>query len=85
MPQRCKDLFEQSMNGTADISGYISPITNQHKDWTQDERDFLFDENDKPIKRTMCDFRIGLKVPGKLRPKRIKGGVLLVETPYEMR
>ena len=85
MPQRCKDLFEQSMNGTADISGYISPTTNQHKDWTQDERDFLFDENDKPIKRTMCDFRIGLKVPGKLRPKRIKGGVLLVETPYEMR
>lgn len=31
------------------------------------------------------DFRVGLKVPGKLVPKRIKGGVLLVETNYEMR
>ena len=36
-------------------------------------------------KRTLEDFRVGLKVPGKLMPKRIKGGVLLVETTYEMR
>lgn len=34
---------------------------------------------------SLADFRIGLKVPGKLVPKRIKGGVLLVETNYEMR
>ena len=31
------------------------------------------------------DFNRGLKVPGKLRPKRIRGGIILVETPYEMR
>ena len=50
------------------------------------------DENDKEEvkgflskKRTLEDFRVGLKVPGKLMPKRIKGGVLLVETTYEMR
>ena len=36
-------------------------------------------------KRTLEDFRVGLKVPCKLMPKRIKGGVLLVETTYEMR
>lgn len=31
------------------------------------------------------NFKIGLKVHGKLIPKRIRGGVLLVETDYEMR
>lgn len=31
------------------------------------------------------DFHVGLKVKGKLLPKRIRGGVLLVETEYEMR
>ena len=30
-------------------------------------------------------FHVGLKVKGKLLPKRIRGGVLLVETEYEMR
>lgn len=33
----------------------------------------------------LTDFTIGLSVPGKLTPKRIKGGVLLVETNYVMR
>ena len=36
-------------------------------------------------KRTLSDFKVGLRVPGKLLPKRIRGGVLLVDTPYEMR
>ena len=36
-------------------------------------------------KRSYSDFKIGLKVPGKLLPKRIHGGVLLTETSYEMR
>lgn len=36
-------------------------------------------------KRTLEDFKIGLKVYGKLVPKRIKGGVVLNETTYEMR
>lgn len=31
------------------------------------------------------DFHVGLKVHGKLVPKRIRGGVLLVESDYEMR
>ena len=36
-------------------------------------------------KRTVEDFKIGLKVPSKLMPKRIQGGILLVDTTYEMR
>lgn len=34
---------------------------------------------------SITDFDIGLKVSGKLMPKRIKGGIVLVETDYEMR
>ena len=30
------------------------------------------------------DFKLGLELPGKLMPKRIKGGTLLVETTYKM-
>ena len=74
MPQKCKDLFELSMDGTADVKGT----------YTDEEKEFLFKDN-KPIKRTYSDFKVGLKVPGKLRPKRITGGVVLVETTYEMR
>ena len=75
MPQKCKDLFELSMSGEADPNGT----------WSDDEKEFLFDEAAKPIVRTYEDFKVGLKVPDKLIPKRIIGGVLLVETNYEMR
>ena len=37
------------------------------------------------VKRELTDFKIGLKVPSKLRPKRIKGGVLLVDCDYNLR
>lgn len=70
MPKKCKKLFEKSMH---DID------TNKLQDYTQEEVDFL------KIKRTLKDFKIGLKVPGKLMPKRIRGGTLLVGTTYEMR
>ena len=36
-------------------------------------------------KRTFTDFKKELKVPSKLLPKRIKGGIVLQETTYEMR
>lgn len=50
------------------------------KEGESDEvRQFLTDT------RTLDDFKIGLKVYGKLVPKRIKGGVVLYETTYEMR
>lgn len=35
--------------------------------------------------RTLEDFKIGLKVPSKLLPKNIDGGVLLCKTTFEMR
>lgn len=72
MPDRCKELFNESLTGEF----------KNHEN--EDERDFLL-KNGKPIRRTLSDFSIGLKVPGKLMPKRIPGGVLLIETHYEMR
>ena len=36
-------------------------------------------------KYSLSDFTIGLKLPGKLLPKRIPGGVVLTETTYDMR
>ena len=75
MPKKCKDLFEISMQGTADVN----------ENWSDEEKEFLFDKNNKPIVRDYSDFKVGLKVPDKLRPVRIRGGVLLVNTTYEMR
>ena len=70
MPKKCKDLFELSMKGYEE---------KEDDKYTEHERKFL------RTKRELTDFKVGLCVPGKLRPKRIRGGVLLVETPYEMR
>ena len=75
MPKKCKDLFEVSMKGTADVN----------ENWSDEEKEFLFDKENNPIIRDYSDFKVGLKVPDKLRPVRIRGGVLLVNTTYEMR
>lgn len=85
MPDRCKNLFELSMKGSAKPDGYWSEEAQETKSWTQEEKNFLFDENDNPIVRTFKDFKVGLVVPDKLMPKRIRGGVVLVDTSYEMR
>lgn len=84
LPDKCKKLFELSMQGTADINGYIG-IMGDKKEWTDEEKKFLFDADGKPIVRTIYDFKKGLTIPDKLLPKRIPGGILLVNTNYEMR
>ena len=70
MPQRCKDLFELSMNGYTDEQ--LEKLNDTEKKFVQTRRD-------------LTDFKIGLIVPSKLLPKRIPGGVLLTETTFEMR
>lgn len=78
MPSKCKNLFVRSMENDV-------PSDEEKETLSQEELDFLFDKNGNFIKRTMADFKIGLTVPGKLMPKRIRGGVLLVDTTYQMR
>jgi hypothetical protein len=70
MPDKSKNLFLKSMDRRC-LKG--------NKGYTKEEIMFLSKH------RELEDFKVGLRVPGKLRPKRIKGGILLVETPYEMR
>lgn len=70
MPKKCKDLFIKSVEG-------YKPKDDDN--FTDEELEFL------TKKRKLTDFTRGLIVPGKLRPVRIRGGVVLVETPYEMR
>lgn len=70
MPQKCKDLFIASMIGYEQ---------KEDDKYTEEELNFV------KKKRTMTDFKIGIQIPGKLLPKRIRGGVLLTETTYEMR
>lgn len=69
MPDKCKDLFQKSMDGYEPKS---------EDKYTEEELEFL------KTKRDYSDFKVGLKIPGKLMPKRIRGGILLVSTSYEM-
>jgi len=71
MPETCKKLFNASMTGQMDEKEY-----NKLND---EEKDFI------KVHRTINDFNIGLKVPGKLMPRRIRGGTILVKDYYTMR
>ncbi len=71
MPEKCKNLFLKSMEGVKENDNL--------KEYNEQEQEFI------KVKRTINDFKVGLKVPSKLVPKRIVGGVLLIESTYEMR
>lgn len=74
MPEECKKLFLRSMEDKEITEEEI--LKNK---WSDKKVEFL------KTKRTINDFDIGLIIEGKLRPKRIKGGIILEETTYEMR
>ena len=70
MPDKCKNLLVESMKGYQYKEG---------DDYTEDELRFLATD------RSIEDFSIGLKVPGKLYPRRVPGGIVLTDGFYEMR
>lgn len=78
MPQRCKDLFNIRLTGQ-------EPDEETKERYTDEQREFLYDDKGNLKISTLEDFKINLTVPGKLMPKRINGGVLLVESSYCMR
>lgn len=79
MPKHCKQLFVHSIEQTFNNC----PLTKE----TYDEYNKLTDEGKQFVlqKRDTTDFCLGLTVPEKLMPKRIEGGVLLVNTTFQMR
>lgn len=69
MPQRCKDLFIAGMTGEYNAG-----------DYNDLELDFIKKGYD------ITSFEKGLVIPtGKLIPKRITGGTILIDTSYEIR
>lgn len=72
MPDNCKELFIKSLTGHK-----ITPEDEQKYD--EEQLEFL------KQKRELSDFKEGLKIKGKLMPKRIRGGTVLVTSYYEMR
>jgi hypothetical protein len=75
MPDKCKDLFIRSLTITPEELKEIR----KKKDKTEEE-EYLAEG-----RKTLKDFDVGLCIPGKLMPKRIRGGTVLVETTYQMR
>lgn len=72
MNDKCKYQFIKSLTQ--------EPITKEdRKHYDKEQIAFM------KKKRTLKDFKVGLKIQGKLRPKQIAGGTLLVETSYEMK
>ena len=74
MEIKCAGLNERGkelmkMSLTGDIQEPLS----------DEEREFV------NVKRNLTDFKVGLEIPGKLAPKRIRGGVILSETTYKIR
>ena len=69
LPDNCKDLFVKSMEG-------YQP--KQEDDYSPEQLAFL------KKKRDYEDFDVGLKIWGKLMPKRIEGGIVLTESYYTM-
>ena len=72
-------VFDYLLAQKVVVKGYWKQEEKETFEFTEEEKEFL------RVKRTLEDFKVGLCVPGKLMPKRIKGGTLLVETTYEMR
>lgn len=85
MPNRCKDLFDIRLKWNTLNDEEKEAIKSTKDKLTTDQYNFIYDTNGnvKPVELT--DFKVGLTVPGKLMPKRIRGGVLLVDTTYQMR
>lgn len=80
MSQKCKDLFIDSIIYN-DCVNTNKPRKAKKilKGKNDEEKNFIKEE------RGLNDFKVGLKIPGKLMAKRIQGGVLLVNTDYQMR
>ena len=74
MPEKCKKLFILSTKNeyNEEEKHFIETLS-------EEEKQFIAD------KKSICDFKKGLIVPGKLLPKRIKGGVILKDITYEIR
>lgn len=71
LPDRGKMLFEANLNGIKPKDGKLT-YKGETITLMPDEMEFM------KKKRTIKNFAVGLSIPGKLKPKKIKGGCVLV-------
>lgn len=81
MPNRCKILFIDSIEQPfpIDLNNVDEERKKIYASITQKEKMFLLK------KREITDFKSGLSIYGKLVPKTIKGGTILVTTEYTIK
>lgn len=75
MPDTCKDLFRITLERKIPVGMKLN----------DDGFDYILDNNGRIVHNSLEDFKIGIKIPCKLMPKRMRSGVLLTETYYQMR
>ena len=78
MPENCKEYFVYSLEGLT-AQAFEEKYPDVWAKLSEENREFV------TTPRTIEDFKVGLKINGKLLPKRIRGGIVLKETTYEMR
>ena len=79
MPERSKILFAENLKGNKPDNKGILHTENKDIKLSEKERKF-FTKDLEPR-----DFKIGFSVPGKLLPKVIKGGTVLIETDFTIK
>lgn len=83
MPENCKDYLLTSITGKIYKEGEIITDEKEIEEYknklSKSAKEFI------SKKRDWSDFSVGLKVPGKLLPVRMRGGVVLQETDFEIR
>lgn len=71
MPERSKELLIASLSGRELKEDEEKKYTDKEKEWAGK-------------KRELVDFDIGLEVPGKLLPKKLRGGIVLADTTFKI-
>lgn len=76
MNQACKELFSRSIYQTEEDRKHHAELWENNHGTSIDQ--FL------SVRRSVLDFREGLKVPAKLMPTRITGGIVLKNTTFQI-
>ena len=77
MPDRCKKQLDISLQGNAEE--WAEKNKEEYNKMFPEEKAFIAE------KRKLTDFTHGLCIYGKLLPKKVTGGVVLIPTTFEMR
>ena len=77
LPEKAKKLLNMSL--TQNYIDEDGNISEEFKKLKETQKEFV------SVKRDITDFRVGLKIPGSLKAKRIEGGTILLDNIYEMR